>query len=209
MNRRQQGMAEARRAIIEAAGEQFAIRGYEGASFARVAEAMGRPKSAIGYHQFASKTALAVAVIESQQARWREIEGGLPQPHGLERLAALLLAASLDARSCPVAAGATRLLHELRKQGVEVPDGFDWYGIIAAELDAAARAHGVADIPSFAPELLLGATFGVYETGDIDDAALASRLTSLWVPLLRSFGFLDAEDEVQRAAAQEFVPLPH
>jgi AcrR family transcriptional regulator len=29
-----------------------AAHGYEGASFARVAEAMGRPKSAIGYHQF-------------------------------------------------------------------------------------------------------------------------------------------------------------
>jgi AcrR family transcriptional regulator len=95
---------------------------------------MGRPKSAIGYHQFASKAAMAAAVIEAQQNRWGEIEASLDQPHGLERVTALLLATSLDARSCPVAAGATRLLHELRRQDFEVPRGFDWNRVLDDEL---------------------------------------------------------------------------
>lgn len=211
MNRRQQGMAESRKAIIEAAATQFARHGYEGTSFGRVAEAMGRPKSAIGYHQFASKIALATAVIESQQTRWQAIESSLEQPHGLERLAALLLATSLDARSCPVAAGATRLLHELRREDLDLPEGFDWYRVLTAELEAAARERDITTLPPFAAQVLLGATFGVYETSTegVDDIDLAARLTSLWVPLFQSFGFTDAPDAVERAVRAPVTPLVH
>lgn len=208
MNKREQGMAETRRAIIEAAGAQFAAYGYEGASFARVAEAMGRPKSAIGYHQFASKAALAAAVVETQQERWRAIEAGLDRPHGLERLAAFLLATSLDARSCPIAAGATRLLHERAQVDADLPENFDWHGMIAAELNAAAQQAGRPEVPPYAPELVLGATFGVFETADdVDDAAFAARLASLWSPLFASFGLPDAESAVQRVIDEPHAAL--
>ncbi|WP_082013809.1 TetR family transcriptional regulator [Microbacterium hominis] len=210
MNRRQQGMEETRQAIIEAAGAQFAAYGYEATSFSRVAEAMGKPKSAVGYHQFASKAALASAVIASQQARWTAIEAALEVPHGIERLVWLLLSTSLDARACPVAAGATRLLHELNKHDVQHPDGFDWYGHLAREFQAAADAEGIASVPEFAPELILGATFGVFDTADeVDDDEFVVRLTSLWVPLLQSFGFSEVPAAVERAVRRGAVALAH
>ena len=59
MNQRQLAMEASRRAIIDAAGQQFAAFGYEATTFSRVAEAMGKPKSAIGYHLFPSKKDLA------------------------------------------------------------------------------------------------------------------------------------------------------
>lgn len=210
MNKRQQGMVDTRRAIIEAAGAQFAAYGYEGASFARVAEAMGRPKSAIGYHQFASKTALASAVVEAQQARWRELDETLEHPQGLERLAAFLLSTSLDARRCPIAAGAIRLLHERSEIDAEMPSGFDWHALISSELAAAAAAAGVSNRPPYASQLVLGATFGVFETADeLDDEEFTARLASLWIPLFRSFGFEDAEEIVQRATRAPQVVLAH
>lgn len=213
MNRRQQGMAQTRQAIIEAAGVQFAAHGYEGTSFARVAEAMGRPKSAVGYHQFPSKAALAAAVVESQHSRWVAIEAGLDQPPGIERLAAFILATTMDARACPIAAGATRLLHELGADQIELPKGsigFDWYGMIARELRAEAEAQGVAEPPAYASKLLLGATYGVFGTADdVDDAAFVDRLAALWIPLFQSFGFSDAAASVERAVRAGTAAVAH
>ena len=48
MNRRVQAMEASKAAIVEAAGQQFGAFGYEATTFSRVAEAMGKPKSAIG-----------------------------------------------------------------------------------------------------------------------------------------------------------------
>lgn len=192
-------MAASRDAIVRAAGATFAAHGYEGASFSRVAEAMGRPKSAVGYHLFPTKLALAVAVIERQQERWTTTEAALTEPAGVERLTAMLLATGLQTRTDPVAAGAVRLLHELLHTEVPVPRGFVWASFIREQLAAACTRAGLepATVPPHAEHLLLEATFGLVNTGRRDDdEQLEGRLRALWVPLLASFGLTDAGDLV-------------
>lgn len=192
-------MHASREAIIDAAGATFALHGYEGASFARVAEAMGKPKSAVGYHLFPSKLALATAVIERQQERWAETAAALDEPAGVERLTAMLLATSLQARTDPLGAGAVRLLHELLHSDLSVPRGFVWATFVREQLVAATARAGLGPdaLPPNAEHLLLEATFGLVTTGrPEDDEQLEARLRALWVALLGSFGLTDAADLV-------------
>ncbi|WP_141693424.1 TetR/AcrR family transcriptional regulator [Curtobacterium sp. UCD-KPL2560] len=201
MNRRQAAMAASRDAIIAAAGAQFARYGYEATSFARIAEAMGRPKSAIGYHLFPSKHALAVAVIEEQQVRWTAtVTEASDEPAGVERLTRVLLDTALETRERPGAGGAVRLLRELLHTDVEVPRGFVWVDFIREQLDAA-RSEDAPPLPDRAEELLLEATFGLV-TSSVPTTTedLVDRLRALWVPLLTSFGIPDAADRVASVA---------
>lgn len=204
MNRRVQAMEASKAAIIEAAGQQFGAYGYEATTFSRVAEAMGKPKSAIGYHLFPSKLALATAVIEQQQHRWMTLYEQLPQRPGVERLTAFLLTTSLEARSCPVAAGATRLLHELLEAGIDVPREFDWATIVRQQLELAVRDSGgnPAELPERTVGLLLSATFGLLGgsmTVSADEFEI--RLKSLWAPLFESWGITDASSRVRAVRA--------
>lgn len=212
MNRRVQAMEASKAAIIEAAGRQFGSYGYEATTFSRVAEAMGKPKSAIGYHLFPSKLALATAVIEQQQHRWRSLYGQLPQQPGLERLTAFLLTTSLDARSCPIAGGATRLLHELLVAGIDVPRDFDWASIVRQQLEVAIRDSGgnPDDLPERTVGLLLSATFGLLGgslTVSADEFEI--RLKSLWAPLFESWGIADAASRVERVSAIDTSQIGH
>ncbi|MFJ4221927.1 TetR family transcriptional regulator [Curtobacterium luteum] len=198
MNRRQEGMAASRAAIVEAAGEQFARFGYEATSFARVAEAMGRPKSAVGYHLFPSKLALATAVIAEQQERWAATVAAAAgaQAPGVDLLVTVMLDTALETRARPAAGGAVRLLRELLHTEVDVPRGFVWADFVRGQLDAA-RPPGAPPLPDRAEDLFLEATFGlVTSTAPVHAQDLAERLRALWVPLLTSFGVPDAAERV-------------
>ena len=212
MNRRVQAMEASKAAIVEAAGRQFGLYGYEATTFSRVAEAMGKPKSAIGYHLFPSKLALATVVIEQQQNRWTKMYERLPQQPGLERLTAFLLATSLDARSCPIAGGATRLLHELLGAGIDVPRDFDWAAIVRQQLEVAVRDSGgdPDDLAEHTVGLLLSATFGLVGgsmTVSADEFEI--RLKSLWAPLFESWGIADAAARVERVTAADTMEADH
>ncbi|CAD5997406.1 TetR/AcrR family transcriptional regulator [Agreia sp. COWG] len=212
MNRRLQAMEASREAIIEAAGRQFGTYGYEATTFSRVAEAMGKPKSAIGYHLFPSKLDLAIAVIEHQQRRWSTFYEQLPQEPGLERLTAFLLTTSLDARACAVAGGATRLLHEFVEMGIQVPRGFDWQTIIREQLEFAIRESGgnPADLPGRTAGLLLSTTFGLLGGSmTVSDEEFEIRLKSLWAPLFESWGITDASSRVDRVSALDTTSARH
>ncbi|MBF4633977.1 TetR/AcrR family transcriptional regulator [Agreia pratensis] len=212
MNRRVQAMEASKAAIIEAAGRQFGTFGYEGTSFSRIAEAMGKPKSAIGYHLFPSKLALASAVIEHQQQRWTSLYAQISEQPGLERLTAFLLTTSFDARSCPIAAGATRLLHELLEAGIEVPRDFDWGTILRQQLEIAVRDSGgdPDGIPERTVGLLLSATFGlVGGSMTVSAEEFEIRLKSLWGPLFESWGIADAVARVERVKALDTVDAGH
>jgi AcrR family transcriptional regulator len=207
MNQRQAAVMRARREIVEAAGAQFAAHGYEGTSFSRVAEAMGKPKSAIGYHLFPSKEGLAGAVIEDQEARWLRIEAALDQPGGLHELVVFLLTAARTVEVCPVAAGAIRLQQDLRRLGIATERRFDVWRFTRAHLEAELAVEGVraANLDA-AVDVLLSATFGVLSfrspvaaEGDVTD-----RLRSLWIPLLTHVGLADAAAVVR--AAQPLDP---
>ncbi|WP_084606220.1 helix-turn-helix domain-containing protein [Agreia bicolorata] len=212
MNRRVQAMEASKAAIVEAAGRQFGTYGYEATTFSRVAEAMGKPKSAIGYHLFPSKLALATAVIEQQQLRWTSLYERLPHPPGLERLTAFLLTTSLDARSCPLAGGATRLLHELLDAGIDVPRDFDWATTVRQQLEIAVRDSGgnPDELPERTVGLLLSATFGlVGGSTTVNADELEIRLKSLWAPLFESWGIADASSRVQSVSAIDIAGAGH
>ncbi|MBT1631569.1 TetR/AcrR family transcriptional regulator [Curtobacterium flaccumfaciens] len=208
MNLRQQAREMSREAIIDAAGPQFAAYGYEATSFARVAEAMGKPRSAIGYHIFPSKLMLATSVIERQQAVWRQLEDGLEVVPGIERLVTLLLTSTMQARRSPFAAGAIRLLHELPQAGLEVPREYVWADVVREQFRVAAllKDPGEPEVGDDAVSLMLSATFGLLTaSSDVDEARFEQRLKSLWTPLLHSFGFADAESAVERTEPASLV----
>ncbi|MFT2711861.1 TetR family transcriptional regulator [Clavibacter sp. Sh2126] len=202
MNRRQQAVSRARREIVEAAGGLFAAHGYEGTSFSRVAEAMGKPKSAIGYHLFASKESLAGAVVEDQEDRWLRIEAALDGSGALSDLVVFLLTAGRTVEVCPVAAGAVRLLQDMPRLGLAVERRFDVWRFTREHLESelAARDLPVPDL-DHTVDVLLSATFGVLSYRSPRPAAgdQVDRLRALWVPLLTHLGFADA-DAVVRAA---------
>lgn len=192
MNQRQQAKTRTREQIIEAAAAEFASHGYAGTSFARVAAAMDRPKSAIGYHVFSSKHELAFAVIERQQARWAAIDSRIGQPAGLEHLLVMLTSACSDALRCPVAAGAIRLSHELRGAGEALPRTFVWDDYVRGHLAASSGGAGPVTDPEWAraADLVLTSTFGVMwaRTGTRRARDTEGQLRDLWAALFTGLG---------------------
>lgn len=67
---------ERREAILAAAGEEFAERGYAGASLARIIDAAGISKGTL-YYYFEDKADLFGTAIEVAVERWLEATGGL------------------------------------------------------------------------------------------------------------------------------------
>ncbi|AJW78109.1 helix-turn-helix domain-containing protein [Clavibacter michiganensis] len=208
MNQRQAAVSRARREIVEAAGAQFAAHGYEGTSFSRVAEAMGKPKSAIGYHLFASKERLAGAVVEDQEDRWLRIEAALDQPGALLELVVFLLTAARTVEVCPVAAGAIRLLQDMPRLGLAVERRFDVWRFTRGHLEAELAARGIhaADLDATV-DVLLSATFGVlsYRSPSAPAGDQVERLRSLWIPLLTHLGLPDADAVVRAAHALDLT----
>jgi AcrR family transcriptional regulator len=199
MNQRQAAKARTRQQIVEAAAAEFAEHGYDGTSFASVAAAMNRPKSAVGYHLFPSKLDLAAAVVEQQQARWLEMEARTTEPAGLANLVTMLLSACLDALRCPVAAGAIRLSQELGEAGQPLPRAFSWRSYT---LEHFAVARGLsADDPEAAraADLVVSSTFGVLRTRAHSRTVEATeqQLRDLWAALFTGLGIADAGEVVR------------
>jgi AcrR family transcriptional regulator len=202
VNQRQQAVTRARREIVEAAGAQFAAHGYEGTSFSRVAEAMGKPKSAIGYHLFASKERLAGAVVADQEDRWLRIEAELGGPGALPELVVFLLTAARTVEVCPIAAGAVRLQQDMPRLGLAVERRFDVWTFARRHLEAELALQDVRGVElDAAVDVLLSATFGLlaYRSPQAPDGDLAERLRRLWIPLLAHLG-LEGVAEVVRDA---------
>lgn len=201
MNQRAQSKASTRDAIIEAAAKEFAQHGYAGTSFASVASAMGRPKSAIGYHLFRSKKELASAVISLQQSRWVQIDSGIPQPEGPDHLLIVLFAACRDAMRCPIAAGAIRLIQEFRGAEEDIPATFVWDAYVRRHLRAAIAVPTPTMAPDWdrAADLLLTSTFGVMwaRTGSMRPRDVEEQLRELWSALFTAWGLPQVRDVLQ------------
>lgn len=192
-----QGGHDAATEIIEAAGQQFALNGFAGTSFSRIADAMGKPKSAIGYHLFPSKQSIANAVITEQQKRWRELDSRVPDEPGLKHLLTLMLTAAIEGRNCPVAAGAIRLLREFRKKGVSVPELFDWHSVATHYLAVEPAWDSSPDAGTLV-DLLLNATFGVFDGSTSgSDETFEQQLKALWSPLLLTAGMEGAPEVIE------------
>jgi AcrR family transcriptional regulator len=200
MNQRQAAKARTRQQIVEAAAAEFAEHGYDGTSFASVAAAMNRPKSAVGYHLFPSKHDLAVAVVEQQQARWSEMEARITEPAGLAHLVTMLLSACSDALRCPVAAGAIRLTQELSEAGQPLPQVFSWRSCTLTHF-AAARGLSAEDPEvARATDLVMSSTFGVLRTRTKTRTpeSTEQQLRDLWAALFTGLGVPGAAEVVRR-----------
>src|ERR687894_3093834 len=107
-----------RLAILTAAAEHFARNGYYATSLDRVLADSGGTKGALYFH-FASKEALARAVIAETVQRWAKLRAQV-SARGLDPLSTLLalvdevIAQLIDS---PIARGGTRLLNDLPMRG--------------------------------------------------------------------------------------------
>jgi AcrR family transcriptional regulator len=103
-----------RQAILTAAAEHFARNGYHATSLDSVLADSGGTKGALYFH-FASKDALARAVVAEMVRRWQDLPAEVSS-RGLDPLATLLaLLDEVIARLLgdPIARGGTRLLNDL------------------------------------------------------------------------------------------------
>lgn len=103
-----------RLAILTAAAEHFGRNGYHATSLDSVLADSGGTKGALYFH-FASKEALARAVIAEMMQRWEGLRGQVSR-YGLDPLSALLALVDEVIRRLiedPIARGGTRLLNDL------------------------------------------------------------------------------------------------
>jgi len=179
-----------RQAILSAAAEHFARHGYHATSLDRVLADSGGTKGALYFH-FASKEALARAVIAEMVQRWGNLRVQV-SARGLDPLSTLLaLVDEVIARliDSPIARGGTRLLNDLPRS----PD--DAYGHYAlgesdalALLTQAARAgllrEGVR--PASVARQLVALLAGHRQICDAlnDRQALWQRVNEAWDLLL-------------------------
>ncbi|MDQ2883274.1 MAG: TetR/AcrR family transcriptional regulator [Actinomycetota bacterium] len=115
-----------RLAILTAAAEHFARDGYHATSLDSVLADSGGTKGALYFH-FASKDALARAVVAEMVQGWRDLRGHIGHS-GLDPLSVLLaLVDEVITRLIedPIARGGTRLLHDLPRR---TQDAGEHYG---------------------------------------------------------------------------------
>jgi AcrR family transcriptional regulator len=108
-------------AILTAAAEHFARNGYHATSLDSVLADSGGTKGALYFH-FASKEALARAVIAEMVQGWKDLRGQI-SGRGLDPLSALLaLVDVVIARLIddPITRGGTRLLNDLPMRDQDV-----------------------------------------------------------------------------------------
>ena len=159
---RLQPRAQATRlAILTAAAEHFARHGYHATSLERVLADSGGTKGALYFH-FASKEALARAVIAEMVQRWSDLRRQVGEL-GLDPLSALLalvdevIAGLIDD---PIAQGGTRLLDELPTGECDAPGRYGF------------GEHDAADL------LIQAAHAGLLREG-IDPAQLARHVVAI------------------------------
>lgn len=178
---------------MEAAAHQFARRGYEGTTFASVAEAMGKPRSVISYAQFPSKEALSIAVVDQYLDQLQRTIDGLAgdADPGLDMLVlALRRVSELDVTS-PVAAGAIRLLME-RYDSVDGQRTAPVFRFVEGHITAAVRRGdfpAATDLDTVTEMLLVGA-IGAHSARlhGIGTSPLPDTLRSAWEGVFRTVG---------------------
>ncbi|MFD5452077.1 ScbR family autoregulator-binding transcription factor [Streptomyces sp. NPDC003470] len=216
---RQERAVRTRRAVIRAAAEVFAERGYAAATIAEILERAGVTKGALYFH-FDSKQALARGVIDSQltadywvprELKLQEwVDAGMTLAHQIPRDAVLLAGIRLSAD-----------LESRRLFGSAWPA---WIDLSRGYLETAKDRGEVLPhvVPAQTAEVFLGAWLGTQifseAVSDMDD--LGERVMTLFNHILPAIATpaalirLDTSadrgirviEEVQRARGTELVP---
>lgn len=192
--------AARRNEILLAAAKSFRENGYKGTPIAGIAERMGAPKSAVGYHQFASKREIAVEIVEQARARWRHLIDEVTASHltGLEKLLSLLLIAAVDARHDEISAAAIRLAADQRNAGFGLPAaGFSWRGVAhdlvwdSLERGELAKGKTVEEVVS----VILPSSYGMFvsENQGFEMIQTEQHLKDAWRTILPVLGTADSE----------------
>ena len=181
---------ETRALIIRAAADVFAAYGYGGTSMADICQAAGMTKGALYFH-FASKEALALAIIDAQHERAMTLDD---EPlnetaPGLEVLMRMSVGLAVQLRDDPVSRAGIRLTLEASSLTTPVVTPYEeWIaacdlmlrraivdGDVRPDTDAAAAARFVS--PAFTGVQLVSEVL----TGRQD---LVQRVAEMWSFLL-------------------------
>ena len=173
-----------RAAIVLAAGELFAERGYHGASTTDILERCGLTRGALYFH-FPSKEAIADAVVDHQ----RNVLTPPDRESPLQSVIAMSFAYADSLLTDPVMRGAVRLAVE---QGTyRRPDAMPYESPEQAVLELLWKAEARGELltttaPPAIARLLVAAFAGVQLVSEAQTrrADLIERLTDLWRHLL-------------------------
>ncbi|MFY9806224.1 MAG: ScbR family autoregulator-binding transcription factor [Pseudonocardiaceae bacterium] len=139
-----------RTAILTAAAEHFARNGYFATSLDGVLADSGGTKGALYFH-FASKEALARAVIAEMIQGWKDLRGQV-SGSGRDPLSALLALVDVVITRLiddPIARGGTRLLNDLPMRSQDAREHFgsgerDAFALLAQAAQAGLLREGIA-----------------------------------------------------------------
>ncbi len=206
----QQRAIGTRAAIIRGAAVAFRDHGYGSTTLAGLEAAAGVSKGALYFH-FASKEALALAVIEAQHEAsigmgQRLLDATVP---GLQALILMTFELATQVRDEPVVSAGIRLTMEASNFSVPVVGPFhDWISVcgqalrravddgdVSADLNLEAAAHFIS--PAFTGVQTVSQVL----TGRTD---LFQRVEEMWSLLLP--GLLSAELSAERRASLSALP---
>jgi AcrR family transcriptional regulator len=179
-----------RLAILTAAAEHFGRNGYHATSLDSVLADSGGTKGALYFH-FASKEALARAVIAEMMQRWGGLRGQVSR-YGLDPLSALLALVDEVIRRLiedPIARGGTRLLNDLptRAQDARAHYGRgerDAAALLAEAAQAGLLREGID--PALVARQIVALLAGHRQICDAmeDRHSLRQRIDEAWMLLL-------------------------
>ncbi|MDQ2791665.1 MAG: TetR/AcrR family transcriptional regulator [Actinomycetota bacterium] len=203
----QQPRARATRlAILTAAAEHFARDGYHATSLDSVLADSGGTKGAMYFH-FASKEALARAVIAEMVRGWRDLRGHIGHS-GLDPLSALLaLVDEVITRLVedPIARGGTRLVHDLPRGPQDASEHYacgerDTLALLAQAAQAGLLREGID--PALVARQIIALIAGHRQICDVVEHRhnLRQRVDEAWALLLPTIA-TDAWLATWRAAA--------
>lgn len=174
--------AATRSFLLQVAAEAFAQRGYAETTMSELIARSGLTKGAFYFH-FSSKEQLALAVIDEKKRQWLDwVQDAISdEPTAFDKLRGVASALVRLHRDDPSAFSVTRLTRDLARvpdvEGMVRDHMRVWVGLLA-ELITQAQRDG--DLPrtieaTDLAALLVGATDGVKELGELIDAPSRAR----------------------------------
>ncbi|MEU9302663.1 ScbR family autoregulator-binding transcription factor [Streptomyces sp. NPDC048269] len=192
-----------RRSILEAAARVFDERGYDGASTTDILVHTGLTRGAL-YHHFASKEAIAIALVEAQT------EALVAPPNEVKLQAAIDLTLEFARRlQCdPVLRASVRLTVEQTSFTYPERTPYQWSTEVIAGLLAEAAEQGEilpgADLDELTT-FIVGAFTGVQLMSQVYSGRrdLLERVASMWRLLLPGFATPAMISRLRTTPAQE------
>lgn len=182
----QQRAVLTRARVLTAAAEVFARTGFLAASMNDIVDQAGVTKGAVYFH-FASKEALAVAVVEEQFRQWPGVVQAIDEhsPDELTAIVALTYEVGARFRDDVLVTAGIRLSFERGLVNADMPTPFVGWVTQLQNMFSRARRDGLLRpgvMPAPAARALVGSFFGVQHVSEILTSRqdLESRLDEFW-----------------------------